>query len=98
MNSVMHTYSNSLTLVLNGDGAEEGDQNNEMDMAKLHLLPILNSRMDQNFQNHGVREVRVHCCVFWKKLETSLLFFPYLFLLLWRSMELEPLYFDLQEC
>lgn len=54
-----------MTLVLNGDGAEEGEQNNEVNMAKFHLPPILNSRMDQNLQIYGVkREVRIHSCVF----------------------------------
>lgn len=44
-------------------------------MAKLHVLPIFNSRMDQNLQIYGVRrEVRIHSWVFWKNFQTSLLF------------------------
>ena len=44
-------------------------------MAKLHVLPIFNSRMDQNLQIYRVRrEVRINPWVFWKNFQTSLLF------------------------
>ena len=37
-----------MSLILNGDGAEEGNHDKKMNMAEPHLLPILYSRMDQN--------------------------------------------------
>lgn len=77
-----------MTLVLNGDEAEVGDQKNKKIMASLNLLPILNSRIDQNIQMYGV-EVRLHYWVFWKNLHISQLLSPYLSLLLWGSMVLE---------
>lgn len=63
MNSIIYNilFKSSISLILNGDGAEEGNHDKKMNMAEPHLIPILYSRMYQNLWIYEAgSRVRIH--------------------------------------